>query len=305
MNTVFSDNLKKFRKQKQYTQEYVAEKLGVSVHTVSRWECNTTLPDVTILPEIAKLYCVSVDDFFKESSVAYENYAQRLASVFESTHNPEDFIRADMEFKKLQKSNALSAYDMWEYGVMHQIMMNYCIEKAFYWFDKVLEKGKEADAFAYKRTRAQRMKLCFQTGKGEESIKEQQENLKINPDDVNEHCLMIAAYMFANRNNDAFEQAQQAIALFPDEWEPYIHAGDICKRLKRYDEAFMYWDKAEEIGCYFMDGKYSKAYCYEELEQYENAYKAWCELAEELKEKGFDVEAEMPIQRAEMCRERI
>lgn len=77
MNTVFSDNLKKFRQQKNLTQEQAAEILGVSPHTVSRWECNTTLPDVTMLPKIAKLYCVTIDDFFRETSVAYENYAQR------------------------------------------------------------------------------------------------------------------------------------------------------------------------------------------------------------------------------------
>ena len=47
MNNIFSNNLKKFRQQKNYTQEQVAEVLGVSSHTVSRWECNTTLPDVT------------------------------------------------------------------------------------------------------------------------------------------------------------------------------------------------------------------------------------------------------------------
>ncbi len=64
MNT-FANNLKKFRLQKEYTQEQVADILGVSSHTVSRWECNTTLPDVTILPEIAKLYCVSIDDMYK------------------------------------------------------------------------------------------------------------------------------------------------------------------------------------------------------------------------------------------------
>ncbi len=100
MNTVFSDNLKKFRQQKNLTQEQAAEILGVSPHTVSRWECSTTLPDVTMLPKIAKLYCVTIDDFFRETSVAYENYAQRLAAVYEATREPEDFMPADLEFKK-------------------------------------------------------------------------------------------------------------------------------------------------------------------------------------------------------------
>ena len=92
MDTIFSDNLKKFRQQKNLTQEQAAEILNVSVQTISRWECNTTSPDVAMLPQIAKLYCVTIDDLFKETAVAYENYAQRLAAVYEATRRPEDFI---------------------------------------------------------------------------------------------------------------------------------------------------------------------------------------------------------------------
>lgn len=187
MNT-FANNLKKFRLQKEYTQEQVADILGVSSHTVSRWECNTTLPDVTILPEIAKLYCVSIDDLYKESSVAYENYAQRLASVFEQTHTPEDFIRADLEFKKLLKSDKLTAYDMWNYGLIHQFMMDYCIDKAFFWFNKVLEQGPTSNEFAYWKTRIQKMKLCSQLGMDEENIRKQLDIIEKDSSDANEWC---------------------------------------------------------------------------------------------------------------------
>ena len=70
MNNLFSNNLKKLRLQKNLTQEQVAEVLGVSTQTISRWECNTTCPDIMLLPEIARLYCVTVDDLFKENSSA-------------------------------------------------------------------------------------------------------------------------------------------------------------------------------------------------------------------------------------------
>ena len=58
--TIFSENMKKFRLAKKYTQEEVAEKLCVTAQSVSRWECGNTLPDVLLLPEIAKLYGVVV-----------------------------------------------------------------------------------------------------------------------------------------------------------------------------------------------------------------------------------------------------
>lgn len=300
MNTMLSNNLKKLRLQKKYTQEYVADALGVSSHTVSRWECNTTLPDVTLLPEIARLYCVSIDDLFKESSVAYENYAQRLASVFESTHNPEDFIRADMEFRKLKDNNLFTVGDMWSYGITHQFMMNYCIENALYWFDKVLANGPTNDQY-YWKTRMQKMKLCSQLGKSIDNINEQKIIVKNNPNNVDERCLLLVAYMFANEYEKAYEEFIKAISLFPNEWELYIHGGDICKKLKKYEEAFMNWDKAEKLGTKFMDGKYSKAFCYEELGQYENAYKLWLEIADELCAKGYDVEMKMAKSHAERC----
>ena len=73
MNTVFANNLKKFRLQKELTQEQVASTLGVNAQTISRWECSITLPDVTILPELARLYCVTVDDFFRQTSSVHHN----------------------------------------------------------------------------------------------------------------------------------------------------------------------------------------------------------------------------------------
>ena len=75
MNNI-ANNLKRLRQQKSLTQEQAANALGVSMQTVSRWECGITCPDIMLLPEIARLYCVTVDDLFREDSSAYENYRQ-------------------------------------------------------------------------------------------------------------------------------------------------------------------------------------------------------------------------------------
>ena len=137
---VFCDNLKRFRIARNMTQEQAAEALGVSTQTVSRWECNTTLPDVMILPRIAELYCVTVDDLYKKTSVAYENYAQRLLSVFEADPDPDNFIRAEMEFRKLLRSGEYSMNDLRTYGILYQFMMQHCREKA--------EEGEHQRIFA-------------------------------------------------------------------------------------------------------------------------------------------------------------
>jgi len=43
MNDTISKNLRKLRLEKQMTQEQVAEKLGVSAQSVSRWETGGSL----------------------------------------------------------------------------------------------------------------------------------------------------------------------------------------------------------------------------------------------------------------------
>ena len=61
MNIYFGENLKTLRRQKNLTQEKLADFLGVSFQTVSKWERGDTYPDITMLPEIAGFFKVSVD----------------------------------------------------------------------------------------------------------------------------------------------------------------------------------------------------------------------------------------------------
>ena len=50
------------RKAKGYTQEQLAEKVGVSAQAVSKWENDISCPDITLLPLLADLFGVSVDE---------------------------------------------------------------------------------------------------------------------------------------------------------------------------------------------------------------------------------------------------
>ncbi len=61
MNLHFSETLKTLRKEKGFTQENLANFLGVSFQAVSKWERNESYPDITMLPSIASLFGVSVD----------------------------------------------------------------------------------------------------------------------------------------------------------------------------------------------------------------------------------------------------
>lgn len=55
------NNLKVFRKQGGFTQEDIAEKLGVSRQAVAKWERGETVPDVEMCIALAELYGTTVD----------------------------------------------------------------------------------------------------------------------------------------------------------------------------------------------------------------------------------------------------
>ena len=257
--TIFCENLKKFRLTKNYTQEQVANNLNVNVQTVSRWECGTTLPDVLTLPVLARLYGVTVDDFYKKSAVAYNNYAQRLAAVYEKTRKPEDFIQCLSEYKKLMHGGVLSLEDKWNYAIIHQWMFEYCKNTAMEWYDSILKEGSDFDENLFYRACACRISFLFAVGKGEE----------------------------------AYECFLKAVEKFPDAWELYIHGGEVCGKLEKYDEAIQYFDRAGAIGTPFYDELYCKAMLYEKTGKYREAYKLYQEIAGKLRKNGFDVEADM------------
>lgn len=63
---MFSDNLQNFRKQKGYSQEQLAEMLGVSRQTIYNWESGASYPDVEKLVEISQLMGCTLDELVRE-----------------------------------------------------------------------------------------------------------------------------------------------------------------------------------------------------------------------------------------------
>lgn len=53
--------IKKLRRDRNITQEQLAELLGVSTNAVSQWECDKTAPDISHLPILANIFEVSAD----------------------------------------------------------------------------------------------------------------------------------------------------------------------------------------------------------------------------------------------------
>ena len=57
--------LKKLRNENKLSQEQLAEKLGVSRQSISKWEQGTSTPDIDNFVKLSELYSVSVDSMLK------------------------------------------------------------------------------------------------------------------------------------------------------------------------------------------------------------------------------------------------
>ncbi len=61
MKLSLGENIRRLRKEAGITQEQLAEKLGVSYQSVSRWELSATYPDMELIPSLAAFFGVSAD----------------------------------------------------------------------------------------------------------------------------------------------------------------------------------------------------------------------------------------------------
>ena len=78
MKISIGDNLKQLRLQKGLTQEQLAEVFGVSAQAVSRWENNTSYPDITLLPGLAIYFNTSVDAIVGMDEIRKEETLRRI-----------------------------------------------------------------------------------------------------------------------------------------------------------------------------------------------------------------------------------
>ncbi|MDE5996378.1 MAG: helix-turn-helix domain-containing protein, partial [Eubacterium sp.] len=90
----FDENLRNLRKEKDYSQEYLAEKLGVTRQTISKWENGTAMPDLKKLIELADFFETSMDDLL---GLDYKtmNPKQNFAEGICNDYNEVEVIKAN------------------------------------------------------------------------------------------------------------------------------------------------------------------------------------------------------------------
>ena len=113
MNVEIAQRLAELRREKGYSQEELAEKLGLSRQAVSKWERAESSPDTDNLIALARLYGVSLDELLAiepiiEDDIAFEAQDRALA-LEEKAAQEESFAQAAQSVQEANNTAAQTA----------------------------------------------------------------------------------------------------------------------------------------------------------------------------------------------------
>ena len=107
------------RKEKNLTQEQLAEKLGISNKTVSRWEQGKGFPDVSLLQELCELLDISVSERLPGEKMADDNFRTK---VEENTIKILEACRSSVESEK-HIQDTEKPFDLGTLGVLQTVFV--------------------------------------------------------------------------------------------------------------------------------------------------------------------------------------
>ena len=110
------NRIKELRIKHSLTQEGLADMLGISSQSVSKWENGVTMPDITLLPELSQILGVTIDELFNLSIPQKMKRIESKLDVEESLKyqeflDIEDFLKLHLNEKEYQyQANYLLGY---------------------------------------------------------------------------------------------------------------------------------------------------------------------------------------------------
>lgn len=116
MEIRISENIRRFRKEKNLTQEALANILSITPQSVSKWERSEGYPDITMLPALANCLGVTVDVLLGNDRIAAEERIQNYISEYKR-------LTADDTSPPAAFTAAHNAYEEFSYD--YRIMMLY------------------------------------------------------------------------------------------------------------------------------------------------------------------------------------
>ena len=117
------ENIRRLRRAADMTQEQLADKLGVAYQSVSRWENQTTYPDIEFLPALAGIFGVTVDELLGcEENRKKEQINERYREYGElcDSEKVEEVVNLLRELRRDCMTDPAFAEYMWQlFGFVH------------------------------------------------------------------------------------------------------------------------------------------------------------------------------------------
>lgn len=104
MELKLGQKIKALRKQKNISQEVLAQVLGVTFQAVSKWETGAAMPDVAMVPAIASFFEVSTDELFDFNLLEQERKVMKLC------HDAAEFRFSDPARSEAMLRDALKQF---------------------------------------------------------------------------------------------------------------------------------------------------------------------------------------------------
>ena len=77
----------KCRKEKNMTQQELADKLGVTDRAVSHWENGRRLPDYSLVKELCEILSISINELFSGEKISNDDYKEKAEDNIEKLIN--------------------------------------------------------------------------------------------------------------------------------------------------------------------------------------------------------------------------
>lgn len=302
MNIAVGQVIKKLRQEKGITQEQLAKHFGISCQAISKWENGTTFPDITLLPEIAIFFGVTIDNLF---SITREDHLARIDNMLVNEYliSHENFVYAERILNEMLDENPKDSSVYERKGHLHLHRANRDTIEA----GKAAEKGLESTPFnmnlhgIFINVRLQRQEYDGIISYYEKFISKY-------PKWIQGYIVLIEGYIRTKKLERAIETIEKAKS-FEKNATLYLFEGDIYQmrgenekaikiwetaaeenendpatlygaaerlsNLEYYDKAIILWNKAYEIPPHYLDSQYSMAFLFDKLGRYEDAIAQW------------------------------
>lgn len=105
MELMIAEKVKKYRKERDMTQEALAQALGVAAQSVSKWECGEGYPDITLLPAIANFFEVTVDELIGNDEISAKEDVQKNYFNVHNKLSPDENLALALKYHRKYPRN--------------------------------------------------------------------------------------------------------------------------------------------------------------------------------------------------------